>query len=164
MDRYLEEQTSLPTQIIENTQDHPLVIEYADLVGTVQLSVARQIGIEGSCEASTIDAALSPFDTCTKHEVLSKIGQHFDEALVNFVMAAVITRRTRPIIIIADETEGIDGYLPWQTQLEKRVAHNEANGLLTGAQVHIERTSKIEHTAVELGHYACERPALLATS
>lgn len=164
MDRYLEEQTSLPTQIIENTQDQPLVIEYADLVDTVQLSVARQIGIEGSCEASTVDAMLSPFDTDTKHDVLCDIGRHFDDALVDFVIAAVIAKRKRPIIIIADETEGIDGYLPWQTQLESRIAHNEMNGLLSGAQVRIERTSTIERTAGELGKYACERPALLATS
>lgn len=156
MDRYLEVQTPLPTQIIETTEDQPLVIEYADLVDVIQLSVARTIGVPGSLEARSLDKALIPFTEEEKLGVLCEVGLRFDEALINFVMAAVIARR-RPLVIVADETEGINGFLPWQAPLERRIATAEENKLLTGAEVRVERISKIEQTVSDFGKYACEQ-------
>jgi len=157
MDRYSEVKTPFPTQTIESAEDQPLVIEYTDLVDVIQLSVARQIGVPGALEAQSLEKTLVTFTEEQKIEVLCEVGRHFDEALVHFVMAAAIKRRQRPLIILAEETEGINGYLPWQAPLERCIADAESNQTMTNIDIRIERITKIEQTASEFGRYACEQ-------
>ena len=164
MDRYSE----VPTPSSENTgaptHARYLVIEYADLVDTIQLGVARQLDIPGACEAKSFEKTLAPFSEEEKADILCAIGQEFDEALIRFVIGCVATRKERALTILADETDGIDGYLPWQEPLRLRLAEAEARHLLTGTEVLVERTKNIERIASEFGAYACEteRPSPLA--
>lgn len=147
-------EASLSNQTQTHEAQQPLVIEYPDLVDTIQLSVARQIGLPGALEASSLDTVLITLSNEERHEVICQIGQQFDEALINFVMATMINRRNRSLIIVADKSEGIDGYLPWQEPLKQRIATVEASNTLTGLNVSVERPSKVDETASELSKYA----------
>lgn len=155
MDKHSEQQTLIPTQKQEAQQ--PLVIEYADLVNTIQLSVARQINLPGALEAESLGEVLITATDAERNSVICEIGQHFDEALINFVMCAVIARHKRQVIITADEHEGINGYLPWEEQLARRIAEAKENNTLSNVDVRVERTRKLEASAGEFGTIAARQ-------
>jgi len=159
MVRNTEQLTLVQTQEVQQ----PLVIEYASLVDTIQLSVARQIDVPGALGATSFQDVLTTTADERKHEIICEIGQRFDEALITFVMAAMIGRRHH-IVIIADTEDGIGGYLPWQVPLAQRIAQAEENKILTGIDVRVERVSKIEQTATEFGGLACEQTLELLAS
>jgi len=163
MVRDSEQLTLVKTQTHEAQQ--PLVIEYADLVDTIQLSVARQIDIPGALEAQSLEEVLATKTGEEKEKIICEIGLHFDEALMHFVISAMIGRRKRSIVIIADPNDGVgDGYLPWEESLAQRIAEAEDNGILTGVDVRVERVSKIIEMAPELGNRACEQTLELMAS
>jgi hypothetical protein len=134
---------SLKTEIYQ-TPEHtpPHIIEYSELVNTVQLSVSRLLDIEGSIEAETFQQVQ---ETVPLHQeqLMDEIGAHFDEALVNFVVAALVSRRG-PVIIRAEAHEGLDGWLPWEKKLLERVDILAAAGLVRQAQLRIERYATTE--------------------
>lgn len=123
---------------IKNTVD-PYIIEYPALMDTAQLSAARLHDIDGALEAATFSEVLEAHDPATQERIRMTVGASFDEALINFVTAAVIARRHQDIVIRAEASEGLAGYFPWEHQLLERVEVLAAQGITRSRQLRIER-------------------------
>lgn len=123
---------------IKNTDD-PYIIEYPDLMDTAQLSAARLQDIDGALEAQTFADVLEAHDPATREQICTTVGAYFDEALINFVTAAVIGRRHQEVVIRAEASEGLDGYFPWEDRLLARVEVLAARGITRSRQLRIER-------------------------
>lgn len=117
----------------------PYIMEYPALMDTAQLSAARLSDIEGSIEARSFAAVLEAHDVTTHEEIITTVGARFDDALINFVVAAVIGRRNQEVVIRAEASEGLDGYFPWEEPLLRRIELLATRGLTRHAQLRIER-------------------------
>lgn len=117
----------------------PRVIEYATLTDTLQVSLARQLHVPGAIEAHTFEEVLSPFDEEERHRITCEVGARFDDEVLYYVTCVLIARRNRTITIVAEASEGFDGYLPWQKKLEQYLAAKQNEGILTDARVTVER-------------------------
>lgn len=98
----------------------PVIIEYPDLVDVVQLSIARRLDIEGSLESSTYSALHVEMSDDQRALLQEHLPHRFDEELVGFVTASLVGNRHRQVIIIAEASEGFNGFLPWESRLHER--------------------------------------------
>lgn len=145
--------------------DAPLVIEYAPLVTAIQLSVARELNVPGALDAQySLSQILDSNTAEEKHKIECEIGLRFDEALINFVVSAIIRRRNRSVIIIAGQDEGIDGFLPWQKPLAQRVMALTKAHALSGITLRVERVPKMSHLETEVETHADEHVLELINS
>lgn len=126
---YLHQEPPTETQTPELP---PKIYDYSGLVPVVQLSVAREQNIPGAMEAQRFSDLISPLDTARQQEIIADVGRDFDGALVNFITAALVKHRRHGIVILAEASEGIDGYLPWEHQLTERVQMLKDNGTFRG--------------------------------
>ena len=118
----------------------PRIIDYSGLVDAVQLSVAREHNLPGSLEAQNFKEVFDLYNEDIQRYLTCEIGRDFDDALVNFVTAALITHQRHGIVILAEESEGIDGYLPWEEKLNQRMSTLEENHTFNStAFVRVER-------------------------
>ena len=121
------------------------IIDYPHLVDTAQLSAARLLDIEKSLEVDTFAEVLAHHKPEDHESIIQAVGGRFDDALINFVVAAMIGRRNQDVVIIADASEGFDGYLPWEPQLTARVENLKNHGLLKTVNIWVERFSTDDH-------------------
>ena len=155
MDRQYE---ALPeTQTAETT---PYIIEYPGLLDTAQLSAARLIDVPGSLQKNTFAEVLATINDEDREQVLRDVGAEFDNALLSFVTATLIGRKNQGVIILAEASEGIDGYLPWEPKLLERIALLKNNGVLQISELRVERYSSeipsIEELTVQAQSLATE--------
>lgn len=136
MDRHLETVSLPETQTLETT---PHVIEYSKLVESLQLSAARLLHIRGSLEALSFTELLLQHNENEREEITRKVGAEFDQALISYVTALLVGRRNRKLVIQAENSDGINGYLPWESPLEEHLNALRTNGILQDATVHVER-------------------------
>lgn len=141
MDYYKETNTVVETQTASTS---PRIIEYAGLMNIVQLSIARQLDMPGAHDAEQFTEVLAQQSSDERERTICEVGQHYDEALVSFITGSLIARRQRDIIILAEASEGIEGYFPWQDKLEQRLQNCQAHGVLQGAQVRVERFQTVD--------------------
>lgn len=99
----------------------PRIIDYSGLVDGVQLSIAREHNLPGSFEATNFQEVLAPHNEDLQRYLVCEVGHDFDDALVNYVTAALIAHQRHGIVILAEESEGVNGYLPWQNKLNERM-------------------------------------------
>lgn len=145
MARYNE---SLPkTEIPENK---PHIIEYPGLVEAVQLSVARLMDIPGAAGARSFSEILEKRSQEAREKLICEVGGGFDQQLIAFVTSTLIDKNRRNIVIRADESEGVDGYLPWERALSSHLKRCRENGYFTDASVSVERYSAIDDELEEL--------------
>jgi len=119
----------------------PHIIEYPRLMDTAQLSAARLADIHGSIQAHSFAEILSQHDESEHDRITCEVGARFDDALINFVTASLIGRRNQDVVILAEASEGINGYFPWEPLLHERVETLHAHGILTTVNVRVERYS-----------------------
>jgi hypothetical protein len=136
------------------------IIDYPSLVDTAQLSAARLLDIEHSLELSTFAEVLAYHPPENHEQIIAKVGTKFDDALMNFVTAAIIGRRNQDVVILADAREGFGGHLPWEPRLAAHVENLRSRGLLSSVNVWVERYStddqEIEMLAEEARALAVE--------
>lgn len=127
------------------------IVEYPSLVDTVQLSAARKLGVQGSIAAKSFEQLLLHKDAIAREALIDSAGSLFDNELINFVVGSIIGGKFRETIILAEESEGIEGHLPWEAPLLKRVSQlQEKGGPLAGMEVRVERYSDNYSTVEEL--------------
>lgn len=136
MDRHLEAVSLPETKTLEPT---PHVLEYSNLVESLQLSAARLINVRGALEAPSFKELLLHHEEHEREAIAQRVGAEFDQTLVNYVTALLIGRRNRTVIIQAEETAGINGHLPWEAPLQNHLESLRANGILQDATVRVER-------------------------
>jgi len=141
MDRFNE----LPPQK-QTPKQPPRIIEYADLVDLVQLSVARLHDIPGALDATSFAELTAPMTRQEYEQTEQDVGRDFDQALINFVTVALIANRHQDLIILAEASEGIDGALPWQPELEAQLQQRTRVEAIGAATVRIERYTAAEKT------------------
>lgn len=142
------ENQQFPHSPIEPTDRR--IVEYPSLVDIVQLSAARKLGIQGSIAAKSFDQLLLHKDDIAREALTDSVGSRFDEELINFVVGSIIGKKSHETIILAEESEGIEGHLPWETPLLNRISQLQKNGLLNGIEVRVERYSDNYSTVEEL--------------
>lgn len=127
------------------------IVEYPSLVDTVQLSAARKIGIQDSIAAKSFEQLLLHKDDIAREALIDGVGSRFDDELISFVVGSMIGGKFRETIILAEESEGIEGHLPWEAPLLERVSQlQKKGGLLAGMEVRVERYSDNYSTVEEL--------------
>ena len=117
------------------------IIEYPALVNAVQLNVARLLDMQGSLEAKTFNEVLSHYTEEEHERIIVQIGGQFDEALIQFVTGSIIGRRNHTTIILAEQSEGLTGHLPWEPKLSSHIEKLKNKGLLQEVEVAVERYS-----------------------
>lgn len=152
MDHYSEQSTLVPTQ--KQDAQQPLILEYADLINTVQLSVARQSqkDITGALKTDSFKELFNSLNEEDKQDILGELYGNFDSTLINFIKCAVIARRNRIVTIRVEEAEGVHEDFPWETPLRDHL-----KSTLVGADVYVERVPKRNHSTVDLGAVAVEK-------
>lgn len=128
----------------ETLTTSPRVIEYADLLDAVQLSVSRLIHLPGAMEAHSFTEVMSRYDDFERRRIDNEVGARFDQELINFVRCAMIGQR-RPLIIRAEQQEGLDGHLPWEEPLQTHLASLREKSTIKIAPVIIERYKSADH-------------------
>lgn len=134
----------------ETPKTTPHIIEYPGLLDTAQLSAARLIDVPGSLQKNSFAEVLADIDEEDREQVLRDVGAGFDDALLNFVTATLIGRRNQEVIILAEESEGINGYLPWEPKLKERVELLKRANVLHIYDLRVERYSSKAQTVEEL--------------
>ena len=136
----------------------PRIIQYAELVPIIQLSIARRINIPGSIEAESFAEIALSRSMQERRQLEIEIGSHFDEALISFIMGAIIANRRRPLVIEAEADAGINGYLPWHDRLNERLEACRDRGILVNASVTVEQkpAPQLDASAQELYEQALE--------
>ena len=141
-------ETQNETKIHSATPDTtPRTIKYAELVPVIQLSVARSLNISGAIEARSFAELCLSRSSQERRRLEVEVGGHFDEALIGFVVSAIIANRHRPLVIEADADAGINGYLPWHDRLNERLEACREKGILTNASVTVEQKQSAEPPA-----------------
>ncbi len=135
-----------PTPFPETPNRH--IVEYPTLVNTVQLSVARRLDIEGSFAANDFESILTYLTDQDRESITNEVGLHFDDALIQFVIGSLTGRRNHETIILAEESEGVQGHLPWESKLLAHIALLQSNGLLPDVRLQVERYSS-SYTTIE---------------
>lgn len=135
------DQLKTETELSTNTH----IIDYSKLVDSVQLSVARILDMPGAFDADNFTTFLESKPSDEHERIICEVGGQFDEVLINFVIAALISNRSR-LVILAKASEGINGGLPWQPKLEQHLQHLKGQGQLQGAQLTVERYSIDDQT------------------
>lgn len=148
------ENTQTPLTEPQTPETSRRIVEYAELVSTLQLSIAREMNVPGALEAQDITDILKNHTQADAEHLLAEIGQRFDEALLRLVGASLVANRHRKLVIVADTSEGINGYLPWQHELERRVASKTVHDIFSGALIEVERPEPVEDTPRQLGKLA----------
>ncbi len=131
------------------------IIEYADLVKALRLSIAREMNVTSALDASSVEEALISYDAIDREHINSEIGLRFDEALIRFMGVFAIGRR--PVVIRAGVDEGINGYLPWEAPLKSRLASSDTHDIFSGADIRIERFEPAQTALSGLGAVACRQ-------
>jgi len=124
------------------------IVEYSTLVNTVQLSVARKLDVEGSFTARDFESLLTYRTDQDRENIINEVGGHFDDALIQFVVGSLTGRRNHETIILAEENEGVQGHLPWESKLLAHIALLQSNGLLPDVRLQVERYSS-DYTTIE---------------
>ena len=136
------------------TQTPPYILEYQKLVDTVQLSSSRLLGIPGSVDMNSFSEVLASVEEEDHERIIREVGAYFDDGIVNFVTAILSTRRHQEVVIVAEESAGLNGYLPWEVKLQERIDLLRSKGMLETTNLHIERSADHEATVTELTHQA----------
>lgn len=140
----------------------PRIIEYAELVKLIRLSVARELNLAGSFATDSLDELLAPLEIPEQTRINNEVGARFDEALLHFLGATAIAHRHQEIVILAGADEGINGYLPWEDSLKQRqVSDNRLDGLYLSA-IRVERIPTPEQIASDIGSIVCEQTVDIA--
>jgi|GEM_PF-1635412 len=116
-------------------------IEYSGLVDAAQLSTARLLDIPGSLEAHHFEEVLAPHTETERSRIIAEVGAQFDESLIQFVIASLIRGGRDRVIILVEDSEGINGGLPWQPKLAQQLSDMQRYGTLPQTQVQVERYS-----------------------
>lgn len=117
----------------------PRTIEYAGLLNTIQLSIARTLNLPKATEAQSFTEILDEVnDEEEKQRIVNEVGSRFDQHLIHFVTACLVARR-EPIAILAEESEGIGGYLPWVQPLMDHLDLLRERGILNAPDVRVVR-------------------------
>lgn len=150
MNHFSEQSTLIPTQKQEAQQ--PLVLEYADLVNTVQMSVARQEDITGAFKIDSFEELFNSLNEEDRQKILGELYGNFDSTLINFVKCSIIARRNRMVTIRVEEDAGVHEDFPWEIPLKDHL-----KSTLVGADAHVERVPKRNHSSIDLGATAIEK-------
>ena len=142
----MEKQNEINTYSV-NPDTTPRIIQYAELVPVIQLSVARSLNVLGSIEAHSFAEVCLSRSAQERRSLEIEVGGHFDEALINFVISAVLANRHRPLIIEAEADAGINGYLPWHDRLNERLEVCKEKGILASVSVTVEQKQSAETPA-----------------
>jgi hypothetical protein len=158
----------------------PCIIDYSGLIDVVQLSVARELDLPGAIGvpqvtkdkeiiknegAKSFAQLIEPLDEKTRTEYICEVGQRFDNTLVNFVSAALIRHQKHGIVILAEEDDGIDGFLPWEDKLSRRIDTLKERGTFDPrAFVRVERYKSSEKDRVEEAYRKLGSQALVTTA
>jgi hypothetical protein len=125
------------------------IIDYSSLVDTVQLSTARLLDIPGALEAESFAKLIAPLSPENREHTIWEVGGHFDQSFISFVTASLIARRHHRVIILAEESEGINGGLPWEPKLEQHIQALKENGHLRTVELTVERYSTATVAEIE---------------
>lgn len=152
MDRHLE---TVPVPATQKLETVPRVIEYSRLVECLQLSAARLLNIQGSLEARSFAEILIQHTEAERDQIVRDVGAEFDRGLINYVTVLLIaSRHNRNIVIQADDTDGIGGFLPWEAPLQTHLEDLRKSGTLRNATVRVERSSAEDEAVATLTHNA----------
>lgn len=143
MDRYELTSNTEPSEI------HTHFIDYSSLVDTVQLSTARLLDIPGAMGARSFAEILADKTPDDRERIIWEVGGHFDEELISFVAASLIRRRHQQIVILADESEGINGNFPWEPKLKKHIRMLKDEGILNAREPEVVRYSTTPNVDIE---------------
>lgn len=126
------------------------IVEYPSLVDTVQLSAARRLSLNEAFAVKSFEQLLLHKEDEEQQEIISAVGARFDEDLINFVVGSIINRSNHEMIILAKDTDGVEGHLHWEAPLLGRIALLQEHGLLHSVKVHVERYSDDYETVADL--------------
>ncbi len=107
----------------------PYEIDYDQIVETVQLSIARQLGIAGALKAKSFQECMAPYSAEDQQQIICDVGSRFDDELITLLTALAAFKR-QPIVITAGKDAGIDGYLFWEDKLAKHIQDRKDTGAL----------------------------------
>jgi len=127
------------TVVNSETNQESHILDYPTLVDTVKVSLARQIDIPGSLDAKTFHDVLLPFSYEQRNYIEHAVGERFDDELIYYLTCRMMIEENRSFTIMAEDEDGFNGYLPWQTKLEEAMNYLNNSGELSGAHVAVER-------------------------
>jgi hypothetical protein len=133
----------------ESSQTNTRVIDYSSLVDTIQLSGARLLDIQGALEAESFAKLIAPLSPEDRERTIWEVGGHFDQAFISFVTASLIGQRYQRVVILAEESEGVNGGLPWEPKLAQHLQGLKENGHLRNVELSVERYSAASTEEIE---------------
>lgn len=107
--------------VIKTPENSDTVLEYSGLVNTVQLSLARLLSIPGSFETQSFNELIAPHTPEKQYEMICEVGARFDDALVDFVVCALIATKQQRLVIKTNEPSNDGGHMPWEPKLQDRI-------------------------------------------
>jgi len=140
-------QTSNTEEIDQPTEevDQPTcILEYSELMDTAQLSAARLVDIPGAVYKNSFAEIIAGVDENEREQIIQKVGAEYDKAFVDYVSATIAAYSNRHVIILAESSEGINGYFPWQEKLHERVNFLIGKKVLNIISLSVERYTKPE--------------------